>query len=291
MKTEERWFPFSNQLMFSLVMRDKNRCRAFLERIFPDKRIKEIHLYDEKEILKETDSVTESTEEFKADFSVETEQTILNREFGKSVRLDVLFEGNDSWFDFELQADNRDDLAKRSRYYHGMIDTKLHRRGQYYSELRPCYVIFLCCFDLFGQDEPVYEFEYYDVKKSLRLGDESYTIFLNSKSKKKDISPGLKALFDYVNGGIPKPGKDALVDDIHREVIKCNHDKEAMKTMTIEEEIRNREYMARKKALIEGEQRYNMLVKKLLAAGRTDDLARSTEDEEFRRELYKEFIL
>lgn len=37
MKTEERWFPFSNQLMFSLVMRDKNRCRAFLERIFPDK--------------------------------------------------------------------------------------------------------------------------------------------------------------------------------------------------------------------------------------------------------------
>ena len=73
-----------------------------------------------------------------------------------------------------------------------MIDTKLHRRGQYYSELRPCYVIFLCCFDLFGQDEPVYEFEYYDVKKSLRLGDESYTIFLNSKSKKERYFAGIK---------------------------------------------------------------------------------------------------
>ena len=32
-------FPFSNQTIFAMVMNDEGRCKAFLERIFPDKKV------------------------------------------------------------------------------------------------------------------------------------------------------------------------------------------------------------------------------------------------------------
>lgn len=39
------------------------------------------------------------------------------------------------------------------------------------AELRPTYVIFICTFDYYGIEEPIYFFEKYDVKKSLPYGD------------------------------------------------------------------------------------------------------------------------
>ena len=67
---------------------------------------------------------------------------ILNTPFHKSVRLDVLFEGDQSWYDIEFQSENTDDIPKRSRYYHSMIDTHILEPGEAYAKLRPCYVIF-----------------------------------------------------------------------------------------------------------------------------------------------------
>ena len=82
---------------------------------------------------------------------------------------------------------------KRSRYYSAVLDVKNLKRGDKYNSLRPSYIIFICQFDYFNQDEAVYVFERADLKKSLPMGDESYTIVVNTKSE-KGIAAAIKKL-------------------------------------------------------------------------------------------------
>lgn len=71
-------------------------------------------------------------------------------------------------------------------------------RGQEYSELQPGYVIFICLFDLFEQNEAVYSFEMTDLNKALQLDDGSFAIFLNSTCSREDIPKDLKNLFQLL---------------------------------------------------------------------------------------------
>ncbi len=222
-------FPFSNQTIFAMVMNDEGRCKAFLERIFPDKKVSEIKL-SQNSFVEEENSAR-----------AEAEKMILNTPFHKSVRLDVLFEGDKSWYDVEFQSENTDDIPKRSRYYHSMIDTHILEPGEAYARLQPCYVIFLCRFDLFGKGKAVYQFQHYDIKNRLLLGDESYTIVLNSKAEAGSIPKELKALFSYINEGKVNPGKDVFVDGIHQKVLELNGDEKLMGVMTLEMNRRMRE--------------------------------------------------
>ncbi|MEE0515763.1 MAG: Rpn family recombination-promoting nuclease/putative transposase, partial [Emergencia sp.] len=215
-------FPFSNQTIFAMVMNDEGRCKAFLERIFPDRKVSEIKL-SQNSFVEEENSAR-----------AEAEKMILNTPFHKSVRLDVLFEGDESWYDIEFQSENTDDIPKRSRYYHSMIDTHILGPGEAYAKLQPCYVIFLCRFDLFGKGKAVYQFQNYDIKNRLLLGDESYTIVLNSKAETGSIPKELEALFGYINEGEINPGRDDFIDEVHQKVLELNGDEKLMGVMTLE---------------------------------------------------------
>ena len=116
-------FPFSNQTIFAMVMNDEGRCKAFLERIFPDRKVSEIKLSQNSFVEEENNA------------RAEAEKMILNTPFYKSVRLGVLFEGDQSWYDIEFQSENTDDIPKRSRYYHSMIDTHILEPGEAYARL------------------------------------------------------------------------------------------------------------------------------------------------------------
>lgn len=165
-------------------------------RIFPDRKISQIKLSEE--------TVYNSHQR---DRSVEAERNILNGPFHKSVQLDVLFEGDDSWFDIECQIEDTGNIPKRTRYYHSLIDAHILTKGKDYENLRPCFVIFICRFDLFGRDEAIYSFQNYDEKNHLPLGDESYTLLLNSKCSEDKVPESLKALFQYINQGECTPGR------------------------------------------------------------------------------------
>ena len=229
-------FPFSNQTIFAMVMNDEGRCKAFLERIFPDRKVSEIKL-SQNSFVEEENSAR-----------AEAEKMILNTPFHKSVRLDVLFEGDESWYDIEFQSENTDDIPKRSRYYHSMIDTHILGPGEAYAKLQPCYVIFLCRFDLFGKGKAVYQFQHYDIKNRLLLGDESYTIVLNSKAEAGSIPKELKALFSYINEGKVNPGRDDFIDEVHQKVLELNGDEKLMGVMTLEMDRRMREDWAEERA-------------------------------------------
>ena len=42
MKKEKLLYPLSNPLMFATVMNDKERCRQLIERVLPERKIKEL---------------------------------------------------------------------------------------------------------------------------------------------------------------------------------------------------------------------------------------------------------
>ncbi len=76
-------YPLNNDIMFALVMNDAELCRGLLERIFPGRKIRMLKVCDGSD--------------------VEVQNTIFTGMISKSVRLDVLFEDEDSLYSIEMQ--------------------------------------------------------------------------------------------------------------------------------------------------------------------------------------------
>ena len=135
----------------------------------------------------------------------EREKTIEARFDGKGIRLDVYVEerGANRYFDVEMQIADSDNIAKRMRYYQGIIDTDKLKRGQHYSQLGESFIIFICPFDRFNKGRHLYTFrERCDQDPNLKLNDETTKIFLSTKGTVDDVSADIKAFLDYVDSGI-----------------------------------------------------------------------------------------
>ena len=106
-------------------------------------------------------------------------------------------------------------------------------QGQPYKDLKPSYVIFICTFDRFKMDEPVYFFRSWDVEKGLPLGDLSYTIVLNTKCSSEKVPKALKPFYEYLND--PKKNQASeLTRMIDERVRKFNSSEWRQKYMTFE---------------------------------------------------------
>ncbi len=131
---------------------------------------------------------------------VEYEKTILYNPEYKSIRLDVYIkDGNGRHFNVEMQAAS-EEVFKRSRYYHSIIDSEILETGAAYETLPDSYVIFICDFDPLGLGK--YK---YTVQKRVAEADEyeyddgSYTIFLSTKGGNEyDESKELVSFLKYV---------------------------------------------------------------------------------------------
>lgn len=261
-------YPFSSKLMFAIVMHDTEACRQFIEKLFPEKKVKEIR-FKEREEAKESrtsrsksrklaevddtnlfnngnktesknqygskESQTDKSQSWK-DSVAEVEKTIIMGLESKSVRLDVLFEGDDTLYDIELQIQREEDIPRRSRYYHMAMGRNALRMGDPYSKLKASYVIFICCYDAFDKDEPIYRFEMIDENLQLKLGDGSSTIILNTKCSEEKIPEDLKAFYDFVNTG-KVDSSDKLVSYLDKRVEEANENEEVDRIMTLEEEL------------------------------------------------------
>ena len=163
----------SNDFMFSKVMRDKEICRKTLE-ILLDKKIGEITYID-------------------------NQKTIDINYDAKSVRLDVYVEDENRIYNIEMQVLNKKDLAKRSRYYQGMIDLNAIEKGEIYRDLKESIVIFICKFDPFGKGLSKYTFENIcNENKELYLKDGTSKVFFNTKDYYKERSKNAKSFLEYI---------------------------------------------------------------------------------------------
>lgn len=267
-------YPFTKQLMFAKVMEDPELCREFLERLFTGRKVKEVNVHGAG--------------------TVATEATKIPGVHSKYVRLDVLFEDDTSWHNIELQALSEEDLPQRARYYSAVLDVTHLKSGDPYSDLKTSYVIFLCLFDYYEKNEPIYTFERVDLKKQLPCGDGSYIIILNSTSPAEKVPESLRSLFRYVNTQ-EVDSDDTFVQTIHDRVLKYQSDEEVVYNMTLEEEYLRRETKAERKGRAEGRaeatDRLNKLNNLLLDAGRMDDLKKSLNDSAYQQQLLAEFGL
>ena len=169
----------------------------------------------------------------------EGEKSIDNRYDSKSIRLDVyVHDENGHVYDIEMQCTNgsEGELPKRTRYYQGMIDMDELKKGQYYTELKESFIIFICTFDPFGENLPMYTFDPFGEnlpmytfrhrcieKEGLELGDLSTKIFLNAKGESDTLDPDIAAFLRYVDG---KAAEGALTKEINEEVIRIKEHKE-----------------------------------------------------------------
>ena len=197
----EKWneLTICNDFIFGKVMRNTELCKELLEIIL---------------------NIPIDRVEFP-----EEQKTIDISGDGRGVRLDVYVkDGKNTVYDIEMQTAQKEGLAKRTRYYQGMIDLALLEKGAKFKDLNKSYIIFICTFDAFKKGRSVYTFENTCREvKSLLLGDETQKISLNAKGANESSSPKLRAFLQYIAGN---ESDDAFVRKLDAAVQKAKSNKE-----------------------------------------------------------------
>ena len=250
----------ANDFMFGKVMQDAELCKGLLQRILPDLEIDHVEYPEaQKSIRPDADA--------------------------KSVRLDVYVkDGKGTVYDIEMQAADTKELPKRSRYYQSMLDLQMIDKGQTYKKLKPCYVIFICPFDLFDRGRHMYTFENICKEDNgVFLNDGTVKIFLNASGKQDDVSKELKAFLDYVAG---VESEDEFVQRVAGAVREAKKNREWRREyMTLL--MRDQENIEKGKSV--GEEMMLMLIQKLVDNNRFDDITKIKNNKEYRQRLYKEY--
>ena len=217
-----------DNFLFQKVMQNKRICKHLIERILGIQ-IQEITFPD-------------------------AEKSIDIRYDSKGIRLDVYVKDeNGRIFDIEMQCTNGadDELAKRTRYYQGMIDMEVLEKGEYYNKLNPTYIIFICTFDPFQEGLPMYTFRNRCVEKEgLELGDQTTKLFLNSKGHSDTLDPEVAAFLRYVDGNAPQ---GEFMKELDREVVRVKkHDETRREYMTLAMELRKFKEEGKEEGRVEG---------------------------------------
>lgn len=172
LKTVEE-LTFSDDFMFNAVMKNKEICIGLLERLL------EIKISDIKYL--------------------EIQKSLKPYYNSKGVRLDVYVQDSNKIFDIEVQTYKPEHLAKRMRYYQGIIDVDSLQRGTYYTELKQSFIIFICMFDPFNLDFPMYSFKTKCLEAdNLALEDDTLKVVYNTQSYSKEINLERKAILNYL---------------------------------------------------------------------------------------------
>ena len=198
----KRWedLTFTDDFMFSQVMKNKEICKEVIETILGIKVGKIEFLTSQHEIQIDPES--------------------------KTIAMDVYLRDEKKIINVEMQTGHRLELPKRSRYYQAASDIDNTPPSGLYSEMRDNYVIFICTFDPFLHGKAFYKFENICLNedKPLRLNDGTYKIFLNTSAKDLTLlDRELKLFYDYIcNGEIDSE----LTERINSSITKIKEDRE-----------------------------------------------------------------
>lgn len=110
---------------------------------------------------------------------------------GHSVIFDIDAVGADNVpFDIELQNADKGADVKRARYHSSVLDTHQLPKGDDYSTLKECYVIFITKNDVMGAGLPIYHGERMIVELDKPMGDGSHIIYVNGAYEDTDTAIG-----------------------------------------------------------------------------------------------------
>ena len=187
-----------NDFLFGRVMQDETICKQLLEKLL---------------------GVKISKIEY-----IETQKTIDLSNGSKGIRLDVYVEDGNRIFNIEMQTTNCKSLAKRARYYQGIIDLNSLEKGENYRQLKESYIIFICNFDPFNKGLSRYVFDYRcEATPDLILEDGAHKLFLNATAYNQELDTDCRAFLQYVCG---KKVDNDFVRQIENEVNRVKVNKE-----------------------------------------------------------------
>lgn len=161
----------------------------------------------------------------------------------RGVRLDIYAKDeNHTHYNVEMQVKKRENLGKRSRYYHSQIDMECLTQGAAYDELPNTFVIFVCDFDPFDQELYCYTFRSECQEDlSVELQDGSVTIFLSTAGKNsKDVPSELVKFLKFIASdleGSKANFEDPYVEQLQNSVNKIKSDREMGERYMIFEEM------------------------------------------------------
>lgn len=226
-------FEFTDGPMFSRVMSNESICRRVLEAILgiEIERIVYSHI----------------------EHSIEPGLSACG------IRADVYVKTDDAVYDIEMQTSGGFAMGKRLRYYQGAMDVGTLKKGQAYDELPQSIIIFICDYDPYLQNAPVYKLDMAcPDHPAVRIGHGFSWIVLNATAFARLKSGPLHDLLEYVAEG--RVGRSqGLTADINKAVEAANTDekwrREKMDVYTWEEDIAAKAgYLERKSKNLESKE-------------------------------------
>ena len=162
MKEFKKWeeLTITDDFMFCKVMSDSALCKELLEIL--------LHIKIDRLVFQEPQKSFKLTPE------------------SRGIRLDVYVKDSNRIFDIELQTTNERNLELRTRYYQGVMDIDELEKGELFSDMKESYIIFICMFDPFGADIPIYTVKQtFEENEKLFFDDKTHKIFYNVNAFEK----------------------------------------------------------------------------------------------------------
>ena len=191
-----------SDFMFGQVMRSEEICQLFLEALLGIE-IQRIQFIDRQK-----------------DFSDSYEY--------HTIRLDVyLKDEKGTVFNVEIQADRKDNLPKRVRFYQSAIDRGELPKGADYANLSESYIILVCDFDYFHIGKAVGERVAFLKGTDVPYEDGSHVFFLNSQYTEGNTSKPILEFLDLVRtNDLEKSYETALAREAGKRMREVRGDKE-----------------------------------------------------------------
>ncbi len=213
---------------------------------------------------------------------------------------------------YDIEPNNtyeRKTLPRRTRYYHGLIDTKLFSAGIGYEKLPNVFIIFILPYDPFDKNRMVYTVQNSCVEDdSIPYDDGARKIFLYTKGTEGNPRQELKDMLKYIEKSTVENIKNQDIESVSELVNKVKKRKEVginyMKSWEMEQMARDRGYregheeglraghaQGHAQGLEEMQEKINRLNVLLAKEERMDDIVKAAEDKNYQSVLLKEFDL
>jgi len=106
---------------------------------------------------------------------------------GRNIRLDILAkDSTGKYYDIEVQRKPEGAHVRRARFNSSMMDARMLKAGQEFSELRDSYMIFITKTDIFGHGIPLYTISRHFEEIDDPFDDGSHIVYINGSYKGED---------------------------------------------------------------------------------------------------------
>ena len=120
-----------------------------------------------------------------------------------------------------MQVAHKTNLPERARYYQGMMDEAELKPEEDFDKLKTSYVLFICLFDPFKANLPIYTFQNRcDEKPELLLNDRSYKVFYNCKGWESVEDAEIKAIYQLI---LNNQASTDFTEEIRRQMHYARH--------------------------------------------------------------------